>query len=98
MTAKSSDQRWGGVARFFHWTIATAIVVMGALGLTMVNLPKRPNIIPLYSFHKSLGLTVLALMLIRLVWRLYAGAPPPVTLADARRLSAEARASLPATA
>lgn len=80
MTAKSSDQRWGSIARFFHWTIATAIVVMGALGLTMVNLPKRPNIIPLYTFHKSLGLTILLLAALRLLWRLFDRRPADPTM------------------
>jgi cytochrome b561 len=37
----------------------------------MVDLPKKPNIIPYYSFHKSVGMTVLALAVLRLIWRFF---------------------------
>ncbi|KIQ97893.1 Cytochrome B561 [Lysobacter sp. A03] len=32
----------------------------------------------MFNLHKSLGLTVLALAVVRLAWRLYAGAPIPM--------------------
>jgi cytochrome b561 len=66
---KSDARQWGSVAKFFHWTIVLLILAQGALGLVMVELPKRPDVIPVYDFHKSLGLTVLALALLRLAWR-----------------------------
>lgn len=68
---KSDAQRWGSVARFFHWTIVLLILVQGTIGLVMVDLPKRPSVIPVFSFHKSLGLTILALAMLRLLWRLF---------------------------
>lgn len=68
---KSGSNHWGSLAKFFHWTIVVLIVVQGTIGLIMVELPKRPNIIPIYSFHKSLGLTILALAVLRLAWRLF---------------------------
>jgi len=71
MALKSTDARWGGIARSFHWLIFALILVAGTVGLIMVELPRRPNIIPVYSFHKSVGLTVLALAVLRLLWRLF---------------------------
>ena len=41
-------------------------------------MPRSPKWFWVYTLHKSLGLTVLALVLVRIAWRLYAGAPPPV--------------------
>jgi cytochrome b561 len=52
----------------FHWTIETLIIVQGTVGLIMTDLP-RARVIPVYSFHKSLGLTILALAALRLTWR-----------------------------
>jgi len=69
--------RWGSVSQALHWTIALLILVLGAVGLTMGDLPKTPKYFWVYTAHKSLGLTVLALVVLRLGWRLHAGAPPP---------------------
>lgn len=71
MAIRSTDARWGAIARSLHWIIFVLIVIAATVGLIMVELPKRPNIIPVYSFHKSIGLTVLALAVLRLVWRLF---------------------------
>ena len=58
MPAKSDALRWGGVAKFFHWATVLAILVQATIGLVMVELPKKPNVIPVYTFHKSLGLAI----------------------------------------
>jgi len=41
----------------------------------MAHLPNSPHKIALYSLHKSVGLTILALVTCRLLWRFYAGTP-----------------------
>ena len=71
MYLKSDAQHWGSLAKIFHWTIVLLIIVQATVGLVMVDLPKKPNIIPVYSFHKSVGMTILALAVLRLVWRLF---------------------------
>ncbi|MCD7100039.1 cytochrome b [Stenotrophomonas sp. MMGLT7] len=78
MTLKNSPDRWGGISQLLHWTIAALILVIGIVGLTMGELPRTPKYFWVYTAHKSLGLTVLALVVVRLAWRLYAGAPAPV--------------------
>ena len=76
---KSGTDHWGGLAKFFHWTTVLLILVQGTIGLIMVELPKRPNVIPVYNFHKSLGLTILAFATLRLLWRAFDPRPaePP---------------------
>ena len=66
---KSDKQHWGDIAKFFHWAIVLLIIVQGTLGLVMVDLPKKPNIIPIFSVHKSIGMTILFLAVLRLAWR-----------------------------
>ncbi|HET6546702.1 MAG TPA: cytochrome b [Rhodanobacteraceae bacterium] len=79
MRLTSDARHWGSLAKLFHWLIVLAILAQGTIGLVMVNLPRRPGIIPVYSFHKSLGLTILALAVLRLVWRAFDRRPaqPP---------------------
>ncbi|MEO7064598.1 MAG: cytochrome b [Dokdonella sp.] len=71
MALKSDASHWGSLAKFFHWAIVLLILIQGSIGLIMVELPKRPSIIPIFSLHKSLGLTILALAIARLTWRLF---------------------------
>jgi cytochrome b561 len=75
MKFRNPVDRWGPVSQFLHWTIALLVVAMGVLGLWMVELPNTPRKIEIYALHKSIGLTLLALVAVRLAWRLYAGAP-----------------------
>lgn len=77
MSLKNTD-RWGATSQLLHWTIAVLILSIGAVGLVMGELPRSPKWFWVYTLHKSLGLTVLALVLVRIAWRLYAGAPSPV--------------------
>lgn len=74
---KNSRDRWGAVSQALHWLILALVLWMAWLGLTMTDLPNTPRKVETYSLHKSLGLLVLALMLLRGAWRLYAGAPEP---------------------
>ena len=75
MTLRNSPERWGPVSQSLHWLIVLLIVVMAYLGLTMVDLPTTPHKITVYMLHKSIGITLLALVALRLAWRLYAGKP-----------------------
>ncbi|MBS0217980.1 MAG: cytochrome b [Proteobacteria bacterium] len=78
MPLKNTPGEWGSVSKTLHWLIVALIIVMGYLGLTMVDLPISPHKIATYALHKSIGLTLLVLVVLRLLWRLYAGAPAEV--------------------
>lgn len=78
MTLKNTAERWGPVSQTLHWLIVLLILTIAAAGLIMVELPRTPRYFWVYDLHKSLGLSLLALIALRLGWRLYAGAPAPV--------------------
>lgn len=78
MSLKNTVERWGPVSQVLHWTIALLLIAISVIGLVMVDMPNTPRKIDVYSLHKSLGLTVLALAVVRLAWRAYAGAPAPL--------------------
>src|SRR5690348_9851871 len=85
---RNTDARWGSVAQAFHWLIAALIVVQGAIGLTMVELGTTPTKVRVFALHKSIGLTVLALVLLRLAWRLTQRAPREVPMPAWQRAAA----------
>ncbi len=77
---RNRTDRFGGVAKLLHWTMATLLIGMLALGLYMHELPLSPAKFELYALHKSFGITALALVLLRLGWR--AVDPPPPAVAS----------------
>lgn len=72
MAAISS--RYDPIAVTLHWIIALAIITMLALGQVMEDLPIAYKF-QAYNFHKSLGISILALSIFRLIWRFLN--PPP---------------------
>lgn len=72
MTATNTRVRYGDVAMTLHWLIAVAIILNICLGLYMANVltDSDPGRFAIFQLHKSVGLTVLALSVVRLGWRL----------------------------
>ena len=60
---------YGIVAQAFHWLVAALVLVQLALGLYAANLPVSLARLQWLARHKSLGLAILALVLLRLGWR-----------------------------
>ncbi|MFT7224192.1 MAG: cytochrome b561/polyisoprenoid-binding protein YceI [Cellvibrionaceae bacterium] len=61
--------RWGLVSQGFHWLIALLIFLAIALGLIAEEVENSPLKIKLFVLHKSMGISVLALVICRLLWR-----------------------------
>jgi cytochrome b561 len=86
---RNTPTQYGSLARFLHWTIALLIVVTIPCGVAMVRLGRGTAQNVLYVTHESIGLTVLALALLRLVWRLVDPPPPlPASVAPGQALLA----------
>lgn len=70
-------QRYTGTALFLHWAMAVLIVCAFVLGLIMTDIHGiTPTKLRYYSWHKWLGVTVLALACMRVLWRKF-NLPPP---------------------
>lgn len=78
--------RFNAVAIGFHWLLALALIGSFSVGLYMHDLPFSVQRVKLFNYHKWAGVTILALSLLRLLWRL-THRPPPY--------SARVQASMP---
>ncbi len=77
-------------AKAFHWLTVLVMTGSFALAFVMVELPLGTLKVSLYNWHKTLGLIVLALAVLRLVWRLRHPAPPlPADMPAWERLAAQ---------
>jgi cytochrome b561 len=75
-TEAAAAARYSGPAIVLHWLLALALFGIFALGVYMADLPISPERLRLFNWHKWAGITILALSLLRLGWRL-THAPPP---------------------
>ncbi|MEM9724043.1 MAG: YceI family protein [Pseudomonadota bacterium] len=79
---QGSYARYTTVAIVLHWAIAAAIIALLAMGVWAAEALKAEDqqtqflAFQTIQIHKALGLTVLALTLLRIVWRLWRPAPP----------------------
>ncbi len=72
-----SLSRYSTVAILLHWSIALLILANIGLAWTFKNTPQGLTWFKLIQLHKSVGITVLMLSLLRLAWRLF-NPPPPL--------------------
>jgi cytochrome b561 len=79
MTGTQLTVAYTRTAVVLHWAIAALVVAQVTWGWWMQEIPKSPPGVRAGAFnvHKSIGLCLLALMLVRLGWRL-AHRPPPL--------------------
>ena len=67
---QSADVRWGALAQFFHWTIVVLIITQFVLALYAEDLHGMKKLAVLAT-HKSIGITILMLAVLRVLWRLF---------------------------
>lgn len=85
---KNSINSYGSITKTFHWLIAVLVMGMLIMGFFLEDMPKsiRSNMIGL---HKSIGLTILLLIVTRLIWRFVNPTPVlPITVARWEQIAA----------
>jgi cytochrome b561 len=67
---RNTDERWGSVSIGLHWTIAALVLLVqvpAGLGMVAADPGTLQNV--LYNVHKTTGITIFILAVIRLGWR-----------------------------
>lgn len=70
-----NEQQYSAPAVVLHWVTAIAIAAAVAIGFYMNSLPKGPERGWWFALHKSMGLSILLLIVIRLSWRRHSRPP-----------------------
>lgn len=70
--ATTHSQRYSALAIALHWVVAMLVLAQIALGWWMQGIAKQPAgpRADAFNLHKSIGLTILALMVVRILWRI----------------------------
>jgi len=72
---KNTETTYGAVAKGFHWLLFLLLTIAVIVGNLLDEIPKGPTKFEVTAMHKSLGVLILALVLLRLLWRLVSVRP-----------------------
>lgn len=85
----TAERRYSPVGQVFHWVMAALVTFQLGWGWHMGRLPAGGDKLRAYQLHAEIGLLMLALALLRLLWRIVV--PGPIN--DADRLGWQTRAA-----
>jgi cytochrome b561 len=69
MAIRNTTFRWGSLAQLLHWVIVALIITQFVLANMEGKLPLGMAKLAMLARHKSVGITILGLAIIRLLWR-----------------------------
>jgi cytochrome b561 len=89
MQFKNDSSRYGAIAQLFHWSIVALIITQFFLANKADGLPLGPAKIATLATHKSVGMTIFGLAILRLIWRWFNPIPDvPATTPAWQRMAA----------
>jgi cytochrome b561 len=69
MIFRNTTRAWGVVSKTFHWVIVLLIITQWLIAERADDLPNGLAKLRLLDLHKSIGMSVFMLAILRLVWR-----------------------------
>jgi len=91
MQWRNTSTSYGAIAKFLHWSIVILIISQYVIIEAAEEMADGPGKLETVALHKSLGMLVFGLALVRVAWRFLNGRnPPPVPLPRAQRMAAAA--------
>ena len=71
----SRTDHYPATSKLLHWLIAASVLTTVPVAITMTRIAEGPLQNNLYNLHKSLGVLILVLMILRVINRFAVGAP-----------------------
>ena len=84
---KNTHERYGWLAKWLHWLTGLGVIALICIGFYMTTFMDHNNTMRsgFYAFHKSLALTILVLLVLRLIWR-FSNPKPDLKLKRAHQI------------
>jgi cytochrome b561 len=70
MTYGTRTDHYPATSKLLHWLVAACVLITAPVAIAMTRIGKGPTQDALYNLHKSLGVLILILMVLRLINRL----------------------------
>ncbi len=81
--------RYTRTAIALHWSMAALVIMLLAMGWIMTDMSSSPLKLKVFDWHKWTGVTVLAFLIVRALWRLAHPAPALLPMPAWQRRSAQ---------
>ena len=94
MLWRSTTTTWGALTKLLHWLTVLLIVLQYVLAQRAEGLPLGMDKLATLARHKSVGMTILSLAIVRLLWRWSQATPVLAIAAWQRRLARGAHVAL----
>lgn len=78
MAARNSAEGYGWVSRAIHWLMAVGVLGALGFGTYLTRIEPSFDTLWMYGTHKSVGISLLSLVLIRVLWHRISPPPPPI--------------------
>jgi cytochrome b561 len=76
-TVERKGASYNGVAKTLHWLILALLIAQFIFAWTMPHIGRNTPVTTLIGLHFSFGITIIAVAIVRLIWRLTHVEPPP---------------------
>jgi cytochrome b561 len=86
----ATQLHYGTTAKVFHWLVVALLIVQYPLGKLMPHIHRGMTPGDAMTFHISFGIAILALMVLRLLWRITHPVAPASSLPAWQQLVSEA--------
>tara|TARA_B100000508_G_scaffold140803_1_gene143533 strand:- start:2249 stop:2812 length:564 start_codon:yes stop_codon:yes gene_type:complete len=73
--AKDTQNKLSHITIALHWVVGLTIITLLAVGIYMAN----TSTYSLYPIHKSVGVSIFVVIILRVIWRIYNGWPEPTS-------------------
>ena len=91
MQLRNTADTYGALAKLLHWTIVILIIAQYVIAEAAEELPDGLDKFAMITRHKSLGMLVLGLAVLRILWKASSkGLPAPVPAARPQQIAAAA--------
>lgn len=76
---KDTHEKFSKPTVLLHWIIAFPFIAMLVIGLILDEMENGPNKFELIGTHKSIGILILVLAIVRILWRMKNKFPKPLS-------------------
>jgi len=88
---RNTPDTYGALAKFLHWAIVLLIIAQYVIIESAEDLPDGLEKLAIVTRHKSVGMLILGLAIVRIGWKLWnKGSPAPVVMPKLQRIAAAA--------
>jgi cytochrome b561 len=74
----ATSSGYTSTAKFLHWLIVLLLIGQFAAAWTMPHIGRNTPVTTLISIHFSIGIVIIAVAVVRLLWRAICGEPAPL--------------------